>query len=190
MKVCIIGAGAIGGFPEGRRPHHERGTTGGLGPPSAMLARLLLSALMLVVAPAAFSKPPAEWKFQDWPAAVAHAEKTQRPLFVLFGFEQCPYCDHLYRHGMDNAELRAKYQSSVVLAYYDTRARGPDDPVPVPGGATMSHAQFIKHFRAYPTPSWLFMSAKGTVLKANRGSKSTSRDLLRDLDAALAANRR
>ncbi|HVQ02362.1 MAG TPA: thioredoxin family protein [Burkholderiaceae bacterium] len=155
-----------------------------------MLARLLLSALMLLAAPAAFSKPPAEWKFQDWQAAVATAEKSQKPLFVLFGFEQCPYCDHLYRHGMDNPELRAKYQSSVVLAYYDTRAHGPDDPIPVPGGATMSHAQFIKHFRAYPTPSWLFLSPKGTVLLANRGSKSTSRDLVRDLDAALAASRR
>ena len=155
-----------------------------------MFARLLLSALLLLVAPAAFSKPPAEWKFQDWQAAVATAQRTQKPLFVLFGFEQCPYCDYLYRHGMDNAELRAKYQSSVVLAYYDTRAHGPDDPVPVPGGAPISHGQFIKQYRAYPTPSWLFLSSKGTVRKANRGSMSTSRDLLRDLDAALAAHGR
>lgn len=159
-------------------------------PPSAMRARLILSTLLLLVAPAAFSKPPAEWKFQDWPAAVASAEKTQRPLFVLFGFEQCPYCDHLYRHGMDSAEVRAKYQSSVVLAYYDTRGHAPEDPIRVPGGATMTHAQFIKQFRAYPTPSWLFLSSKGTVLQANRGSKTTSQNLLRDLDAALAANRR
>jgi thioredoxin-related protein len=154
-----------------------------------MLIRLLLSALLFLVAPAAFSKPPAEWKFQDWQAAVASAEKTNKPLFVLFGFEQCPYCDHLYRNGMDSSELRAKYQASVVLAYYDTMTRKPGDVVALPGGSTMSHAQFIKQFRAYPTPSWLFMSTKGAVLKANRGSKSTSRDLLRDLDAALAANR-
>jgi len=154
-----------------------------------MIARLLLSALLLLLAPAAFSKPPAEWRFQDWPAAVATAEKTQKPLFVLFGFEQCPYCDHLYRHGMDSSDLRAKYQGSVVLSYYDTRAHGADDPVRLPGGATMTHAQFIKQLRAYPTPSWLFLSPKGTVLQASRGSKTTSRELLRDLEAALAANR-
>ena len=153
-----------------------------------MLVRLLLSALLLLVAPAAFSRPPVEWKFQDWQAAVATAEKTQRPLFVFFGFEQCPYCDYLYRHGMDSSELRAKYQTSVALAYYDTQAHGPDELVSLPGGATMNHAQFIRQFRAYPTPSWLFLSSKGTVLHANRGSKATSRDLLRDLDAALAAN--
>jgi len=152
-----------------------------------MSVRLLLAAVLLLVAPLAASKPPVEWQFQDWKTAVAAAERTRKPLFVLFGFEQCPYCDHLYRNGMNNPELRAKYQASAVLAYYDTRAHGSDERVVLPGGATMSHAQFIKQFRAYPTPSWLFLSAKGTVLLANRGSKSTSGQLLRDLDVALAA---
>ena len=174
---------------QGRATWIQHGTTRLLARPSAMLNRLLLSALLLLVAPAALAKPPAEWKFQDWQAAVATAEKTQRPLFVLFGFEECPYCDHLYRNGMDSAELRNKYQASVVLAYYDTRARKAHDEVRLPGGTSMSHAQFIQQFRAYPTPSWMFLSAKGTVLKANRGSKSTSRDLQRDLVAALVANR-
>jgi thioredoxin-related protein len=154
-----------------------------------MPIRLLLC-LMLSGVSAAFAKPPAEWKFQDWNTAVATAQKTQRPLFVLFGFEQCPYCEHLYRHGMASADARGRYQASVVLAYYDTRIPKPDAPVKLPGGTTMTHAEFIKQFRAYPTPSWLFMSPQGTVLKANRGSKSTARDLLRDLDAALAAHGR
>jgi thioredoxin-related protein len=153
-----------------------------------MFARLLSSALLFLIVPAALAKPPAEWKFQDWNAAVATAEKTNKPLFVLFGFEECPYCVYLYGHGMDNAEARAKYQSSAVLTYYDTRAHRPDEVVRLPGGATMSHAEFIKNFRAYPTPSWVFLSAKGAVLQANRGSKSTSAQLMRDLDAALAAH--
>jgi thioredoxin-related protein len=152
-----------------------------------MFVRVLLSALLLMAVPAAFAKPPAEWRFQEWNAAVAAAEQSNKPLFVLFGFEQCPYCDHLYRHGMDSAEVRSKYQASVVLAYYDTMARKPDDLVALPGGVSMSHAQLVKQFRAYPTPSWVFLSKKATVLQANRGSKSTSRQLLRDLEAALAA---
>ena len=151
-----------------------------------MLDRLLFSALLLLAAPAALSKPPAEWRFQDWKVAVAAAERTHKPLFVLFGFEECPYCDYLYRHGMDSPDVRTKYQASAVLTYYDTRAHRPDEPVVLPGGATMTHAQFIKQFRAYPTPSWVFLSPKGTVLQANRGSKSTSPALLRDLEAALA----
>ncbi|HET7526318.1 MAG TPA: thioredoxin family protein [Burkholderiaceae bacterium] len=154
-----------------------------------MLARLLLSAVLLLAVPVANSKPPAEWQFQDWKAAVATAERSNKPLFVFFGFEQCPYCEYLYHHGMNSSQVRAKYQASVVLAYYDTRVPGPDDMVRLPGGATMSHAQFIKQFRAYPTPSWVFLSTKGAVLQASRGSKSTSGDLLRELDAALAANR-
>jgi len=154
-----------------------------------MLVRLLLSTLLLLVAPAALAKPPAEWRFQDWNAAVAAAEKANKPLFVLFGFEECPYCQYLYRHGMDDSAVRSKYQSSVALAYYDTKTPKPDDTVRLPGGATMTHEEFIKQFRAYPTPSWIFLSTKGTVLQAHRGSKSTSGDLLRDLDAALAASR-
>jgi thioredoxin-related protein len=166
----------------------QRGTSRSLASPTgAMLVRLLLSALLLLVAPGAFSKPPAEWQFQDWKVAVAAAERSHKPLFVLFGFEECPYCDYLYRHGMDSSDVRTKYQVGVVLTYYDTKAHGPDELVMLPGGATMSHAQFIKQFRAYPTPSWVFLSTKGTVLQANRGSKSTSRDLLRGLEAALAA---
>jgi thioredoxin-related protein len=152
-----------------------------------MLGRLLLSTLLFLAAPAAFSKPPAEWRFQDWNAAVAAAERTNKPLFVLFGFEDCPYCKYLYGHAMDSSEARTQYQASVVLTYYDTRAHRPDEVVRLPGGATMSHAQFIQQFRAYPTPSWMFLSAKGTVLQADRGSKSTSGQLLRDLEAALAA---
>jgi thioredoxin-related protein len=151
-----------------------------------LIARLLLSALLLI-APVAFAKPPQEWKFQDWNTAVATTERTHKPLFVLFGFEECPYCAYLYGHGMDSAEARARYQASAVLTYYDTRAHPPDAVVRLPGGATMSHAEFIKQFRAYPTPSWMFLSAKGAVLQADRGSKSTSAQLLRDLDAALAA---
>jgi thioredoxin-related protein len=152
-----------------------------------MFVRLLSSALLVLAGAAACAKPPAEWRFQDWNAAVSAAQRTDKPLFVLFGFEECPYCDHLYRHGMNGADVRSRYQASVVLAYYDTRAHKPDEVVRLPGGDTMSHAQFLKQFRAYPTPSWVFLSPKGTVLRANRGSKSTSSQLLRDLEAALAA---
>lgn len=152
-----------------------------------MLRRLLLSMLLLSAVPAALAKPPAEWQFQDWNAAVSAAERSRKPLFVLFGFEECPYCEHLYRNGMANAEARARFQAGAVLTYYDTQAHKPDEVVRLPGGATMSHAQFIQRFRAYPTPSWVFLSTQGTVLRANRGSKSTSRQLLGDLDAALAA---
>lgn len=153
----------------------------------AMQVRPLLSALLLVAASAVLAKPPAEWQFEDWNAATAAAERTRRPLFVLFGFEECPYCEYLYRHGMDNAQARARYQASAVLTYYDTRAHAPDEVIRLPGGATLSHAQFIKNYRAYPTPSWVFLSSKGTVLQANRGSRATARQLLSDLEAAVAA---
>jgi thioredoxin-related protein len=152
-----------------------------------MLRRLLMSTLLLFAASSAFAKPPAEWQFQDWNSAVSAAERTRKPLFVLFGFEECPYCEHLYRNGMASAEARARFQAGAVLAYYDTRAHKPDEVVRLPGGATLSHAQFIQQLRAYPTPSWVFLSPKGNVLRANRGSKSTSRQLVSDLDAALAA---
>jgi hypothetical protein len=42
-----------------------------------------------------------------------------------------------------------------------------------------------ERFRAYPTPSWVFISPAGVVLHGNRNSRSTPRDLLRDIDTAL-----
>lgn len=150
---------------------------------SARCVGLLLSALCISLA---HGKPPAEWKFEEWRDAVNKTQIEQKPLFVMFGFEDCVWCDHLYRRAMNDAELRAKYQNSVALTYFDTKSTKTDEPLLMPGGALRTRAEIIKQFQAYPTPSWVFISATGEVLSANRGGKSTAREMLRDLESALS----
>jgi thioredoxin-related protein len=134
------------------------------------------------------AKPPAEWQFKEWRDAVAQAESEKKPLFVLFGYEGCQWCEHLYRRGMNDADLRSKYQQGAALTYFDTKSPRQDEQLALPGGATFARAELIKHFQAYPTPSWVFLSPSGAVLQTNRNGKSTTREMLRDLEAALSKN--
>jgi len=153
---------------------------------SAMLRRLVVIVSILLGGPLAQAKPPAEWQFKEWRDAVAQAEREKKPLFVLFGYEDCPWCEYLYRRGMNDADLRSKYQQGAVLTYFDTKGPKPDEQLVLPGGEAVARADIIKRFQAYPTPSWVFLSPSGAVLQANRNGKSTAREMLRDLDAALS----
>jgi hypothetical protein len=44
----------------------------------------------------------------------------------------------------------------------------------------------IKRYQAYPTPSWVFLSTSGAPLAGNRSGKTTSREMLRDVEQALS----
>jgi thioredoxin-related protein len=150
-----------------------------------MLRWLALTVSILLCGQLAQAKPPAEWQFKEWRDAVEQAETERKPLFVLFGYEDCRWCEHLYRRGMNDADLRSRYQQGVVLTYFDTKSPKQDEQLVLPGGTTFARAELIKRFQAYPTPSWVFLSPSGVVLQANRGARSTAREMLRDLEAAL-----
>jgi thioredoxin-related protein len=151
-----------------------------------MSPRRVVLLFMLLGGQLAQAKPPAEWQFKEWQDAVAQAESEKKPLFVLFGFESCQWCEHLYRRGMNDAGLRSQYQQRVVLTYVDTKNPKQDEQMVLPGGATVARAELIKRLQAYPTPSWVFLSPSGLVLHANRNGKSTAREMLLDLETALS----
>ena len=151
-----------------------------------MTFRACVSLSLLVSSFAATANPPAAWAFKEWGDAVAQASTEKKPLFVMFGFEDCQWCEHLYRRGMNDADLRTKYQQSVVLAYMDTKSHKPDEQFTLPDGSKVTHADLLKRFQAYPTPSWVFFSSSGNVLHTNRNGKSTTREMLRDLETALS----
>ena len=151
-----------------------------------MTLRAVVTLTLLLSTIAATANPPAVWGFKEWGEAVAQANTEKKPLFVMFGFEDCHWCENLYRRGMNDAELRAKYQQSVVLAYMDTNSHKPDEQFTLPDGSKIAHADLIKRFRAYPTPSWVFFSSSGNVLHTNRNGRSTTREMLRDVETALS----
>jgi len=132
------------------------------------------------------AKPPSSWDFRNWDEAVAQSTAEKKPLFIMFGYEDCQWCEHLYRRGMNDSGLEARYKQSVVLTYVDTKSNMPDRELVMPGGERITHAELIKRFQAYPTPSWVFISPKGALLHGNRNGKSTTRELQLDVDKALA----
>lgn len=150
--------------------------------------KLRVTALLAgsLVGASAQSSPPEEWHFKDWPEAVAQAKAESKPLFVLFGFEDCPWCRYLYQHGMSDRDLRATYQRRVILAYFDTKMHGREEQLVFPGGTSTSAGEIIERLHAYPTPSWVFISPCGVVLNADRGSMTTPIELRRALEVALS----
>ena len=151
-----------------------------------MISKLAAAVSLFVCVGSSSAKPPAEWQFKEWSEAVAQAETEKKPLFVLFGYEGCEWCEYLYRRGMNDAALRAKYQSSAILTYIDTKSHRPEEEFTLPGGAKIAHGELIKRFQAYPTPSWIFLSSNGATLGSNRSGKTTAREMLRDVEQALA----
>jgi thioredoxin-related protein len=154
-----------------------------MGSPSKIVS--LAAFLGLTVSTHVFAKPPEDWQFKALPEAIIQAETENKPLLIFFGFEKCAWCDYLYNAGMNNNDLKKEYKNAVALAYYDTRVPKADDIVSLPAGQSMKHSDFIKQYRAYPTPSWIFISPKGEILYGNNGGKSTAREMRRDLEIAL-----
>jgi thioredoxin-related protein len=150
-----------------------------------MVSRTVIASMLLMCAFGARAKPPANWQFQEWDVAVARASAENKPLFVMFGYENCQWCEHLYRRGMNDADLRLKYSQSTVPTYVDTKSPRPDEAFTMPGGEKVTHSELIKRLRAYPTPSWVFISPDGVVLHSNRNGRSTAREMLRDVETAI-----
>ena len=70
----------------------------------------------------AYAGPPANWPFKPWNEAVAAAKADGKLLFILFGYEDCPWCDTLYRRAMNDDEVRSRYSAALMLTYVDTKA--------------------------------------------------------------------
>lgn len=151
-----------------------------------MISKVTATLSLLICMSSSSAKPPADWQFKEWPAAVAQSEAEKKPLLVLFGFEGCEWCEYLYRRGMNDTALRTKYQSSVILTYIDTKGHRPEEEFALPGGAKIAHSELIKRYQAYPTPSWVFLAPNGATLGGNRSGKTTTREMLRDVEQALA----
>jgi thioredoxin-related protein len=149
-----------------------------------MNPRLFCSLALGLLTAGAQAKPPADWPFQSWDAAVAASAADHRPVFVLFGFEACTWCEYLYQRGMNDDEVKSQYAKHFSLTYVDTKAKHQDKVFTLPGGEKILLKDLVTRYRGYPTPSWIYLSHTGQLLHADRGAKSTARELLKDLETA------
>ena len=144
---------------------------------------MLISWLCASISQAA---PPTNWPFKSWDEAVAISKAEHKPLFVLFGYEECEWCHYLYHRGMNDAEVLSKYSSSFSLTFIDTKATPETTVFHFPDGSAVLLKELLRRYRVYPVPSWVFLSETGVLLHSNRGGRTPTRELLRDLEVALA----
>lgn len=134
------------------------------------LLTLLICALGLL-AVAAQARVPEGWPFLEYNEAVRVAKKINKPLFVYYGFETCPYCIYLNQNTLSLATLRQRYSEHYVLAYFDIRAN-PADPMTLPTGETLPRGQAIRKLKGSPVPAWAFVAPDGREILARRGSRT------------------
>lgn len=141
--------------------------------------------LLLSVSPS-FAGPPASWPFKPWDEAVSASKVQKKPLLVLFGYDDCKWCHVLYRGGMNDDEVLARYSANLVLTYVDTKTTAAETRFRLPDGSSVPLKELLKLYRAYPVPSWVYLAANGTVLHSNRLGTTTARELLKDMEVALS----
>jgi thioredoxin-related protein len=130
----------------------------------------LLCALALL-AGAAEARVPEDWPFVDYNEAVRIAKQTNKPMFVYYGFDTCPYCIYLNQHTLAFGALRQRYAEHYVLAYFDIRAN-PHDIITLPSGEQLPRGQAIRKLKGSPVPAWAFIAPDGREILMRHGSRT------------------
>ena len=114
---------------------------------------------------------PDGWNFLEYNEALKVAKQQGKPVFVYYGFNKCPYCVYVNKHTFSSEELRVRYSSRYVLAYFDIRGNR-EDPIQLADGSSMPRGDAIKHLKGSPVPAWAFLDSQGRELLARRGSRT------------------
>ena len=141
-----------------------------------MLLALLFSALPLLSEVRA--GPPEGWSFVRYEDGMPLAKQTNRPVFILFGLEPCPFCDHLNANTFSNAKLRELYNQEYVLIYMEIKGLNEQSEHVLPDGTTMSHREFVRKHRAFVAPAWTYYDRSGVKVFQGAGSEETVENFL------------
>src|SRR5262249_30863872 len=84
------------------------------------VALALVVATLSMLSPAN-AGPPEGWPFVRYEEGMTLAKTTKRPVFILFGLEPCPFCDHLNANTFSDPKLRELYSREYVLIYMEIK---------------------------------------------------------------------
>ena len=96
------------------------------------------------------------WLMQA-PLKLAAAQKTGKPLLVLFEQKECAACDELHGDAFKRADVAALLKQFQV-AQIDLATR---DPVQTPSGQTLAARDWARQIGVFYTPSLVFFDTKG-----------------------------
>jgi thioredoxin-related protein len=133
--------------------------------------KMLLYALALLLTAAVEARVPEGWPFVEYNQAVRIAKETNKPMFVYFGFDTCPYCIYLNQHTLSYGALQQRYAEHYVLAYFDIRGNQ-SDIMTLPSGEQLTRGQAIRKLKGSPVPAWAFVAPDGREILMRRGSRT------------------
>jgi thioredoxin-related protein len=137
----------------------------------------LLLALLLLAAPLlsqASAGPPEGWPFVSYEKGMPLAKQNNKPVFILFGLEPCPFCEHLNAHTFSDAKLRELYTQEYVLVYMEIKGLNEQSEHLLPDGTTISHRDFVRKHRAFVAPAWAYYDRNGVKVFQGAGSEESA----------------
>jgi thioredoxin-related protein len=136
-----------------------------------VLLGLLLAALPLLSEVQA--GPPEGWPFVRYEEGMPRAKQENKPVFILFGLEPCPFCDQLNANTFSDAKLRELYSKEYTLVYMEIKGLNEEPQHVLPDGTTMSHKEFVRKHRAFVAPAWAYYDRSGVKVFQGAGSEET-----------------
>lgn len=119
----------------------------------------------------ALARVPDGWPFLEYNEAVRVAKQTNKPMFVYYGFDTCPYCIYLNKNALSFEALRNRYAEHYVLAYFNIRAN-PNDVMTLPSGEQLPRGRATRKLKGSPVPAWAFVAPDGREIMLRRGSRT------------------
>src|SRR5712691_4910680 len=136
-----------------------------------LLLFLLFAAFQL--ASQVHAGPPNGWPFVRYEEGMPLARQANKPIFILFGLEPCPFCDHLNANTFSDKKLRELYSQEYVLIYMEIKGLNEQPEHVLPDGTTMSHKEFVRKHRAFVAPAWAYYDRTGVKVFQGAGSEET-----------------
>lgn len=124
----------------------------------------MLRILCLIIAlwsASAQADAPEDYPFLSFDKAMQKAADEGKPVFVYFGRYGCGYCEKTNKETFTDPTVRQRYISHYVLAYVDAES---GRRLRLPSGERITESELGPRYKAFVTPVFTFLDAKGETL--------------------------
>jgi thioredoxin-related protein len=136
-----------------------------------MIARTFAAVVLILAATAARAEswerlfPPS---FGDLRAELADVKASGRKgLFVMYHFEECPYCRRMKAGVLSRREVQDWYLREFVAVAIDTRG---SQPITGLDGKSLPENEYARSLKVNRTPTFDFYGADGALLYRHSGA--------------------
>jgi len=129
--------------------------------------------------------PPTEYEFKNFNDGLKISQNTNKPIFLLFGFNKCTACNMLYNRAFKDTKLKEYLKSNFVLVYVSILDENEPDFYQLSNGTSMTNKEFVKFFKVESVPIWIWLLPSGQILASDKGGNTVPREFYMIGDKAL-----